>query len=264
MYISGSQEKNFIAIIPTFHDRLNRSGSESPLELRRQKFVLFVYRNAVAVYSEGDFVNPTMDTIYQELALPSTGHEENRDTPGGRISNGILSIQMWVEGERISPNFIQEGNEDWYTIKTRFSPGEKRKVKAMFWAQTSLTNIDPTPGLDTVPIAIGNRGFMIDFFMPGVWNSNIQSVDITVVLKGGLSFQRDSLVVEPNIYDFTDSTITWSLKGIEPSADDNIVVLYNPAGAWRSTTNTMAKLSAYLVHKVYDNLLNYVEQMKKK
>jgi hypothetical protein len=255
-----AQQENFLALIPAFHDRLNTSGGESPLRLQNQQFILFVYRNAVTVYSEANFVNTGTDTLTQELARPSTGHVENGDESGGRISNGILSVQLWVEGEKVAPEFIQDGSEEWYTIRARFAPGTQRKVKAVFWAQTSLTDIDSLPGLDTVAITMGKRGFMVDIAHAAVWNGVFESIDVTVVLKGGMSFQRDSFTAEPGTYDLQDSTITWSLRDIEPSVSDNITVSYTPSGNWTSATNTMAKLSAYIVKKVYDNLLYYVEQ----
>jgi len=262
MYISIAQEKAYIAIIPTFHNRLNTSGIESSLRLQSQQFVMFVYRNAVAVYSEAAFVNTGMDTISQELALPSTGHFENGDEPDGRISNGILSVQLWVDGERIAPDFIHDGNEDWYTIRSRFAPGGQRKFKAVFWAQTSLTDVDSLPGLDTIALAIGKRGFMVDLSHATVWNDVIASVRLTIVLKGGMSFRRDSFSAEPDTYDIQDSTITWSLRNIDPSPSDNIVVSYTPSGSWGSATNTMAKLSTYIVKKVYDSLLYYAKQIE--
>jgi hypothetical protein len=260
LFLSIAQQKEYIAIIPTFHDRLNTSGNESSLQLQNQRFILFVYRNAVAVYSEADFVNTGMDTLSQEFALPSTGHDENGAEQDGRISSGILSTQLWVEGERIDPELVNGSNEDWYTIQSHFSPGEQHKVKALFWAQTSLTDVDSLPGLDTVDIPIGKRGFIIDLAHATVWNNVIQSIDVSIVLKVGLSFQKNSFDVEPATYDIQDSTITWALKYIEPSTDDNITVSYTPSGTWKSSTNTMAKLSGYIVKKVYDNLLYYVEQ----
>jgi hypothetical protein len=214
----------------------------------------------VAVYSEANFVNTGVDTLIQEFALPSTGHDENGDEPGGRISNGILSVQVWVEGERVSPDMMHEGSEDWYTIRARFGPGERHKIRSVFWAQTSLTDIDLLPGLDTVAIPVGERGFMLDLSHAAVWNNVIERIDVAVVLKGGMSFQQDAFSAEPDTYDLQDSTMTWSLKTVEPSQSDNIVVSYRPSGTWGSSTNTMARLSTYIVKKAYDNLLYYVAQ----
>jgi hypothetical protein len=258
--LSMAQEKQYIAIIPTFHDRLHTFDRESVLQLQRQRFILFVYRNAVAVSSEADFVNTAMDTLSQEFALPSTGHDENGDEHGSRISNGILGVQLWVEGERVAPDLIYDGTEDWYTIRSRFAPGERRKVKGVLWAQTSLADVDSLPGLDTVAIAIGKRGFVLDLSHATVWNNVVETIDVTVVLKGGMSFRRDSFSAEPDAYDLEDSTMTWRLKNVEPCTSDNIVVWYTASGSWGSSTNTMAKLSTYIEKKVYDELLYYAEQ----
>ena len=262
-YFLRAQEREYLAIIPAFHDRLNTSGVENSLKLQRQRFILFVYRDAVAVYSEADFANTGMDRASQEFALPSTGHDENGAMPEGRISSGILTVQLWVEGERVAPDFIHDGNEDWYTIQSWFEPGERHTVKAVFWAQTSLTDVDSIPGLDTVAVDIGKRGFMVDLAHATVWNNVIETIDVTVVLKGGMSFRRDSFSAEPDTYDLQDSTITWSFKNVEPSQNDNIVVSYTTSGSWGSATNTMAKLSTYIVKRVYDELLNYARQTEK-
>lgn len=259
--ISYAQSGDYIAIVPTFHDRLNASQIEGTLQLKRQQFLLFVYRNAVAVYSEADFINNGTDTIAQELALPSTSHDENGDEPGGRISNGILSVKLWIEGEPIGTEVVNDNDGDWYTIQAQFPPGEERKVKSLFWAQTSLTDIDSLPGLDTAKIKLDQRGFMIDLDHASAWNNVIESIDIQAVLQGGLAIGPDSFQITPDTYEIQDSILTWSFTNIEPSANGNILVMYKPSGNWQSTTNTMAKLSAYIVKKVYDKLINYSDQL---
>ncbi len=257
---SPGQGKQYIAIIPTFHDRIVTAGRESVVQLQRQRFVLFVYRNAVAVSSEADFLNTGGDTLSQEFALPSTGHDDNVDRPDRRTSNGILTVRMWVEGERVTPGSVHDGNVDWFTIRARFAPGERRRVKAEFWAETSLTDVDSLPGLDTVAIAPGPRGFMLDLFHAAVWKRPIGTIDVAVVLKAGLTFGQDDFSADPDAFQLQDSTITWSFRNLVPAPDDNIVVFYTPSGSWGSTPNTMARLSTYIVRKVYDSLLDYVEQ----
>lgn len=264
VYLSPGQRKQYIAIIPAFHDRVVTAGSENILQLKRQRFVLFVYRNAVAVSSEADFLNTGGDTLSQEFALPSTGHEDNGDRPDSRTSNGILTVRLWVEGERVTPALIHDGNEDWFTIRARFAPGDRRRVKAEFWAQTSLTNVSSLPGLDTVAIPAGPRGFMLDLYHAAAWKKPIEKIDVAVVLKAGLQFGQDAFSAEPDEYQVQDSTITWTFMDMEPAPDDNIRVYYTPAGNWGSTPNTMARLSTYIVRKVYDSLLDYVEQREGK
>ncbi len=252
-----------MAVVPTFHDRLNTSGRENLLRLQHLRFVLFVYRNAVAVYSEADFVNTTPDSLFQIFALPSTGHAVNREESGSEISNGILSVQLWAEGKISSSQAIHDGSGDWVTIRAGFAPGEGRKLKALFWAQTSLARVDDLPGLDTVPIPIGRRGFIVDLSHAAVWSGTIRTIDVAVVLKGGMSFQGDSCSAEPATFDLQDSTMTWSLTDVEPSATDNIAVFYAPSGNWGSAPNTMADLSAYIVGKGYDSLKRYVQQLER-
>jgi hypothetical protein len=259
--LSIGQAKRYSAIIPAFHDRLIASGREGVLQLRHQRFVVFVYRNAVAVSSEADFLNTGTDTLSQEFALPSTGHGETGDESGGRISNGILSVQLWVEGQRIPSDFIHEGNEDWYTIRSRFKPGEHRRVNALFWAQTSLAAARSLPDLDTAAIVMGKRGFVLDLSHASVWKNLVETIDVTVVLKSGISIAGDTVSPEPDTYHVQDSTLTWSLRNMKPSPGDNIVVSYTPSGGWGSTPNTMAMLETYIVKRVYDRLLDYVKQI---
>ena len=256
-----SEEREYIAMIPPFHDRQNIAGTNGPLQLNNQRFVVFVYKNAVAVYSEADFVNTSMEAYIQEFALPSTGHDENDIAPGGRISTGIFSIQLWLQGERIIPEFINNGREDWYVIRTQFAPGEQKKVKALFWAQTSPVNIDPSPGLDTAVISDGNRGFMFDLAHAAIWNGPIETISIKIILMQGLDVKQGSFNIDPQTYEAQDSTLSWKFNYIEPSSSDNISVLYSSVGKQGTEYNTMAKLSTYIVKNVYDLLRDYVRKM---
>jgi hypothetical protein len=255
-----AQTKDYIAIIPPFHSRQEIGSTESPLQLSHQQFIVFVYQNAVAVYSESDFINQSDNVVDQEFALPSTGHDENGIEPGGRISNGLLSIQLWIEGERVNPQFIQDGNEEWYTIQTKFAPHENHKIKALFWAETSLTDIDSVSGMDTTIIANGQRGFLIDLAHAAIWNSIIESIDVTVILKEGILPNGQTFSAEPTTYDLKDSTLTWSMEYIEPSSNDNIFVSYDSYENLDINMNTIAKLADYIVKKVYDQLLYFVTQ----
>jgi hypothetical protein len=258
-----AQTKDFIAMIPPFHSRQNTTGTESPLELRNLQFVIFVYENAVVVNSESDFINQSENVIEQELAIPSIGHNENGDDPRGRISNGILSMQLWVQGEKVNPQFIKDGDEEWYTIQAKFQPHESRKLKSLFWASTSFADIDTLPGLDTTVITNGRRGFLIDLAHAAVWNSTIQSIHVTVVLKDSIFPTGKTFNAVPHSYDLKGSTLTWSMKYIKPSNDDNVIVTYESFNNSDSTTNTMAKLSAFIVKQAYGQLQYFVSEMNK-
>jgi hypothetical protein len=257
--ILQAQQKEYLAVIPAFHDRLNISSIEGPLQLNNQRFVVFVFRNAAAVYSEAVFTNTSPNEVEQEFALPSTGHDENGSLPGGKISTGILSVQIWEEGLKIEPDFISLGDEEWYTIKTRFAPYERRKMRARFWIQTSLTDIDSLPGLDTTVIPDGKRGFMFDLSHAAIWNGPIESVTISIILPHGFDLKQEFFTADPDSYEVQDSILTWKFYNIEPETN-NIFVWYSSAGVQDSRFNTMAALSAYIVKSVYDELMDYAER----
>jgi hypothetical protein len=256
-----AQQKEYLAMIPPFHDRFQTPNAESPLQLKQQRFVLFIYQNAVVVYSEAVFLNSGLETINQELSLPSTGHDENGDRPGGRISNGILSVHLWVEGEQVNPQIINEGNEEWYTINTRFEPGESRKVNALFWVQTSLTDIDSLPGLDSAIIKDGKRGFLVNLAHAGIWRDYIESVDVIAVLNDGVLKNLNPIEIQPQTYELKDSTMTWTFNNIEPTEDDNVYISYTTSCQENSQINSMAKLSKYIVQDVYKELISYYDQL---
>ena len=165
-----------------------------------------------------------------------------------------------MEGQRIAPELIREGTEDWYTIKSKFAPGQRHRVKAIFWAQTSLVDIDSLPNRDTVVLPTGKRGFLIDLAHARVWKNTAQSIDVTVVIKSGMTFKGDAFAPEPDTYHLQDSTFTWSLRNLDPSQRDNIVVSYEPSGGWGSVPNTIARLETFIVKTVYDRLLDYAEK----
>jgi hypothetical protein len=257
-----AQTKEYIAIIPPFHSSEKIGGEENPIQLQSQLFVVFVYSNAAAVYSESEFINQSDNILEQEFSLPSAGHNENGNESDGRISNGIFSIQFWIEGEHVEPQFIRDGDEQWYTVKTEFKPNETREVNALFWAETSLSDIDSLPGFDTTKIFSGKRGFLIDLAHATAWNGVIQSVDVYVILKDSISAGDESFSADPPNYELNDATLIWSMEDIEPSADDNIEISYESSGNFDGSRDTMAKLSAFIVKKVYDQLLDYVNQLE--
>ncbi len=256
-----AQTEDFIAIIPSFHCRQGMARTESPIQLVHQRFVAFVYSNAVAVYSEADFVNQTENIVDQEVGLPSTGHDENGDEPGGRISNGILSVQLWIDDENANPELIRDGNEDWYLVKAQFAPHQNRRIKALFWAETSLADVDSLPGLDTSLIVNGNRGFLIDLAHASMWGGDIQLVDVYVIFQDSIRLDDQTFSAAPLSYNLEDSTLTWLMDNIEPSAGDNIEVKYESPSITDSSENTMKKLSAFIVKKVYDQLIDYGNQL---
>ena len=258
-----AQTKDYIAIIPSFQIRQNTTDTESPLELRNLHFIIFAYENAVVVYSESDFINQSENVIEQELGLPSTGHNVNGNDPGDRISNGIRSTQLWIQGEKVNPQFIKDGDEEWYTIQTKLQPRESRKVKALFWAETSLANIEDLPGLDTTIITNGKRGFLIDLAHAAKWKSTIESINITIILKDGIFPSWETYSAGLPSYNLKDSSLTWSMKYIKPSTNDNVLVKYESFNNSDSTTNTIAKLSTFIVKQAYGELQYFVSQLDK-
>lgn len=256
-----AQERQYLAIIPTFHDREHPFGTEDALQLARQRFVLFVYRDAVVVYSEASFVNTGSGTITHELALPSTGHAAGDEAPEGKISNGILGIQLWEEGIRIPPGFVHDGAQDWYTIPLRLGTHEQRTVKSLFWAQTSLADVDSIPGLDTIAIAPGERGFMLDLSHARAWKDVFESIDVIAVLREGLEAEGGSISAYPGTYNHQDSTYFWTMRNIEPTADDDISLFYSSPATQNAPSNTMATLSQFIVPRVYDRILDYVTRL---
>jgi hypothetical protein len=256
-----AQQKDYLAMIPPFYDRLYNPTTEYPIQLQKQRFVLFVYKNAVAVYTEAVFLNTGSTEMHQELSLPSTGFDENGDLPGGKISNGILSVHLWMENDRIEPKIVNEGNEEWYTIQTRFEPGESHIINALFWVQTSLTDVDSLPGLDSSIIKDGPRGFMLNLDHASIWKDYIESLDVVVVLKDSIIQDIDSFDIEPKTYDLNDSTLTWSYTNIEPNSDDNIFFYYDTLGEEKGQLNTMAKISEFIVKNAYKNLISYYDEL---
>ena len=254
------QDQNVIAVVPPFMDRQHSDEFESSLQLTQQRFAIFIYRNAAIVYSEADFVNNGQDSMTMELALPSTGYQEKNGTEIPYISNGILSVQMWIAGERAEPEVLEESDIEWYAINAMFPPSVVTKVKALFWVQTSLTDVDSIPGLDTVKIRDGKRGFLLNLSKAAIWNDNIGSLDVAVVFKEGLT-PNDTLDANPDNYEVGDSTISWTMRDIEPSTDDNIDLYYNSAVKRKSRMDTMKKLSRFNISRGYDDVLNYVRQL---
>jgi hypothetical protein len=259
-FSSRAQDQNFIAVVPTLMDRQHAGEWESPLQLTQQRFILLLYHNAAAVYSEADFINTGDDTVSAELALPSTGYRLQNHSSWAYQSNGLLGIRMWVAGERAEPQLITDEPVEWYTIQPVFPPGIATKIKTLFWVQTSLTDVDSIPGVDTIAIVPGERGLVLDIADASVWKEAISSVEATVIMKEGLT-PHDTLLVDPDDYETTDSTLTWNLSDVEPSTFDNILIKYNSAEHRVPAMSTMEQLNDYILREGYNELLEYVGQL---
>jgi hypothetical protein len=253
-----AQDRDYLAIIPALHDPQHSSDASGSIQLTRQSFVIFLFRDAAVVSSETEFLNTAGDSVEQEVSLPSTGHDENGDAPGGRLSNGILSVRMWVEGERVTPVVSNVLGEESYSVRVRFDRFQRHTVKALFWLQTSREDIDATPGLDTAIIPDGRRGFMIDLSHAAIWKDMIDRISVTVVFREGLQPGENDLHATPESYDVRDSTLQWEMRAIEPSSDQNIEIAYASGGSDSHTGSTLARLSRYITGRVYDELTAFV------
>jgi len=257
MLFQRVQAQDAIAIIPLFHDRLHQAEGDVVLQLLHQRVIVFVFRNAAAVYMDATLLNTESDSITHELALPSSGHTSVRSNTH---SNGILGVRMWVSGERVEPSVV-EGKQTWYTIMPGFGSHEEKKISALFWLQTSLSEVDTSPGQDTLPIPEGRRGFLVDLQHASAWKNVIQSIDVSVNLRESLTGRNSRFGVDPKNYEDQRSGFLWSLQNAEPLFTDDISVLYTPPPAMISHWNTMAKLSSYIETTVYDELLKFVKSL---
>ncbi|MBI1803377.1 MAG: hypothetical protein HY033_09025 [Ignavibacteriae bacterium] len=251
------QSANSAALIPLFHDRVHQHIGDERLQLMSQRVVVFVYHNAAAVYLDAHFVNTESDSLTHELALPSKGHTSAQS---GTISNGILGVKLWIAGERVEPS-VDEGKETWYTIAPAFGSHEEKHIRALFWVQTSLADVDSVPSVDSATIHAGKRVLVVDLQHAAAWKDVVQSLDVSMVLREGLTKRNSRMDLEPKNYLDDHSTFFWSLQNVEPSFSDDISIVYTPPTAMASHWNTMAKLSDYITGTVYDELLGYVQQL---
>jgi hypothetical protein len=241
-------EGNPLAIIPPFLDRQHRNDWETTLQLARQEFVVFLYRDAAVVYSEADFVNTGSDPLRVELGLPSKGFACDEKSGGQDISSGIRDVQLWLARERIGPILHQEGEVDWLTVTAVFSPQVQTTIKALFWVETPAGS-DP-----------GDRAIEIPVSQAAIWEDVINSVDVTVILKEGITTDDSLFEADPDNYSVEDSVLTWSLENIEPSQSDDISILYNSPQPHFIDASIRENLSEFITGHVYDEILEYVRE----
>ena len=257
VFLCDVRGQGSIGIIPLFHDRTDRVEGDDIVQLTHQRVIVFVYRNAAAVYMDAGFVNTESDSIKHEIALPSSGHTSIRSSAR---SNGILGVRLWVGGERVEPA-TEEGKVKWYTITPAFGSHEEKSIRALFWIETAMSNADAVAGQDSSPIAEGNRALLVDLEHASAWKDVIQSVDVSVTLRESLTRRNAQVRVEPKNYVDQNAGYLWSMQDVEPSFNDDISILYTPPGMMTSHWNTRAKLSDYMTTTVYDELLRYVRQL---
>jgi hypothetical protein len=257
--IAQGQESIYVALVPPFLDPQQRNDWEGMLQLAHQEFIIFLYQDAAIVYSDAHFVNTGEDPLEIELGIPSTGFVVTDEQGTQEASNGILGVRLWVEGERALTEVIQVGNAEWYVVRPTFPPHRETNVKTLFWVQTSLTDVDSVPGLETVPIAPGKRSLLIPLNQAAVWKDVIHSIHVTVVAKNGVARPAAKFTAQPDTYDNVDSVYTWVHWDVEPSIFDDISIEYTTDRLQKTGLNTMKKLSKYIQETGYDKLMEYVD-----
>ena len=255
----AAQPSSVVAIIPPFLDQQQRNDWEGMLQLTHQEFTIFLYQGAAIVYADAHFVNTGEDPLEIELGLPSTGFVVTDEQGTQKASNGILGVQLWVKGERALTEVTQVGNAEWYVVRPTFPPHRETNVKTLFWVQTSLTDVDSVPGLETVPIAPGKRSLLIPLNQATIWKDVIHSIHVTVVAKNGVARPAAKFTAQPDTYDNVDSVYTWVHWDVEPSMFDDISIEYKTDRLQKTGLNTMKKLSKYLQETGYDKLMEYVD-----
>jgi hypothetical protein len=243
-----TMQGNPVAILPPFLDRLHRDDWESTLQLARQEFVVFLYHDAAVVYSEADFVNTGTDTLRVELGLPSTGFTIGKGLAEQDVSSGVFGVQLWVGGERVKPKLHQGGDAEWVTVTPTFTPQVQTTVKALFWAETTI-------GSDS-----GDRAIGIPLSQSAIWKGLINSIDVAVVLKEGLVSSDSLFQADPDPSSIEDSVLTWSFSEIEPSADQDISILYHSSRNRALNAHERESLSRFIIEHAYDEILEYARE----
>jgi len=216
--------------------------------LARQEFVVFLFRDAAVVYSEAEFANTGTDTLRVELGLPSSGFLCGEESGGQDISSGIRDVQLWLARERIKPILHHEGEVDWLTVTAVFTPQVQTTLKALFWVETPTGN-DPA-----------NRAINIPISEAAIWRDVIGSVDVTVILKDGLTADDSLFEASPDNYWIEDSVLTWSFVNIEPDQSDDVSVLYRLPQPHIIDASMREDLSKFIIEHVYDEMLEYVRE----
>jgi hypothetical protein len=248
MIASPQSEGNPLAIIPPFLDPQQRDDWEGTLQLARQEFVVFLYRDAAVVYSEADFVNTGPDTLRVELGLPSAGFSTGGGLGEQDVSSGIHGVRLWLTHERVEPTLHHYGDVDWLSVTPVFTPQVQTTIKALFWVETPAGN-DP-----------GDRGIGIPLSRAAIWKDVINSVGVTVVLKEGLTAEDSLFEADPDNYSIEDSVLTWSFWSIEPGQSDDISILYNSPHPHIIDASTRENLSRFIIEHAYDEMLGYVRE----
>jgi len=255
-----AQCQDFFALIPPFFDRQHHDDWESSLALKRQEFVILLYQNAAVVFSQATFVNTGSLPLTVELALPSTGYAAREVLGATGTSNGLLGVRAWVDDERAKPELLRDSEAEWVVISPLFHPARETRVRAMFWVQTSLVDLDSLPSLENKPISQGERAVWVLLSKAAIWKSSIDEAKVTLILKDGLAITDSTLNLTPPTYDAHDSTVTWTSRNIEPSTNDDILAAYLTSGYLPTAGDTMEQLARVALEDGYDELLEYTRE----
>ena len=253
------------AVITPFQDLHNDASLDGSLHLANQRFIILMYQNAVAVYSEATFTNVSGDTLHTELALPSHGYRVSMD--GSAVYNSNLyGPRVWVAGDRLQVTTEETDEAEWYTVRPVFAPGQIKTLKALYWVPTEIDAIDAEPPSDSGAIAPGKRHWQIRLSDANGWQGMIGNVDVHVIVKDGLAEELSAIRLRPKSYESKDSVLTWSFSNIKPGESQNIHCAFDTPVRGKSGTlvpselNTLPELAGELTKGGYDELLRLADK----
>lgn len=247
------------AIITPFQDHHANIRWDDAIQISRQRFIILLYQNAAAVYSEAVFTNAGQDTLAAELAIPSTGY--GITLGGEHIFNATMfNPRVWVEGEKQAVRTEETEEAEWYTVKPWFAAGASKIVKALFWIPTPLSLMDAEPPPDTAGIAAGERHWLLRLSDAAAWKDDIDDIEVVAILKDGLKTDNCRLEFHPRIGEAQDSTIRWSYQNVGPAESENIHCSYNTTGIGATALATLETLSEEITGSGYNELLTLARQ----
>ena len=253
------------AVITPFQDIHNDAGLDDALHLSSQKFIILIYQNALAVYSEAMFVNRSGDSVCAAFALPSHGYRisiEEKEVFNARL----YGPRVWVAGERLQVATEETDDAEWYTIHPAFAPGQTKVLKALCWIPIYMELPDAAPPSDTAMIPPGVRHWQIRLSDASAWKDNVDQITVRVLVHDGITMENSGMRMRPKNYDLQGSAISWSFTNVEPGEFQNIHCAFQTPSTGDhvesayTKLNTLQKLSAEMTGPAYDELLLVADQ----
>jgi hypothetical protein len=195
--------------------------------MQKERVLINVYPGFAAVKGEYWMHNPTNETISMTVGYPLNGGEYEEEKIGYVQYEQLSNLKVIMNDLPVSSKFTGDtsvansNNLEWYYWQATFPPNSVTKITVYFLTDNSKA------GLRKGYNSEDGNAFTYVLESGRAWGGNINSGDILIKLRDGLTLKNIRGIIPDKILKGDDTHLQFSFKDLEPGLADNILFWYD-------------------------------------